>query len=77
MGALLSNGYDEITAIERDPEYAAIARARVAWWQDAIERYGTRDPGEILKAAAKTKPPAPKDDAGAQQPLFEAREGVI
>lgn len=36
IGAMLA-GWDEVVAVEREPEYVAIAEARMAWWEEHKE----------------------------------------
>lgn len=55
IGALLA-GWRNVIGIERDPEYAEIATARIAWWQDAARTTGLSDPKGILNAMRKRKP---------------------
>jgi hypothetical protein len=50
-GALLSGGWEHITGIEREQEYVALARARIAWWQRQQLRLQTSDPETILEQA--------------------------
>jgi hypothetical protein len=51
VGALLSGGWEHITGIEREQEYAEISRARVAWWERQKNRLQTNDPETILEKA--------------------------
>lgn len=57
IGALLA-GWRNVVGVEREPEYADIAEARLAWWQRAYAETGLTDPKEIL-AAMKRRKPAP------------------
>jgi hypothetical protein len=71
IGALLA-GWDDVTGIEREAEYVAIARARVAWWA----QFATYDAARKAHEKAKREPiilPAPvvSDDKPTQIALFE------
>jgi len=57
IGAIIA-GFEEVVTIEQDPEYVAVAAARLAWWQEQtkwLEPNTQPDPAAIL-AAARTKP---------------------
>jgi DNA modification methylase len=72
IGALLA-GWDDVTGIEREAEYVAIARARVGWWA----QFGTYDAARAAyEKERKARPvviPAPvvAEDKPAQMALFE------
>jgi len=55
IGAFLA-GWRNITGIELEQEYVDIARARIKWWQDAMESTQLTEPKEILKAMKNRKP---------------------
>ena len=52
-------------AIEREPEYAAIARARIEWWARETARKPGRSAAQILGDAPRPKRP----QAGAEGPV--------
>lgn len=54
IGALLA-GWDEATGIEQDPDYNAVARARLEWWAAQSARLGTRESAEILRRTERTR----------------------
>ena len=63
IGALQA-GWDEVTGIEREAEYAAIAEARLSHWIDT-GREETKKPAQISEA--KKKPATGKRDAEKSQ----------
>jgi len=46
-------GWRNVVGIERSEEYAAIAKARIAWWRDAMSQTGRTDPREVLAVMHK------------------------
>jgi len=46
IGAILA-GWQNVIAIEREPEYCQIAAARLAWWSKWMQLTGKTDPVEI------------------------------
>lgn len=65
IGALLA-GWRNVIGIDIMPEYVDIAKARIKWWQDAMQSTGLDDPKAILKAMKKRKP----------APLFDLAEAA-
>jgi len=59
IGAMLA-GWEEIVAIELDPEYVAIGKARLAWWEAKMKETRSTQPDAILKTCSKPTRPAPK-----------------
>jgi site-specific DNA-methyltransferase (adenine-specific) len=75
IGALLA-GWDVVTGIEREAEYAELARARVGWWA----QFATYDEARAADEKARRAKPAPiplpvpvvvEDEKPAQMALFE------
>ena len=63
IGAILSGGWAEIHAIEREQEYCEIAAARIAWWTKWSTLTTLTDPAEIrtLAQAAEATEQAAQD----------------
>jgi hypothetical protein len=53
IGAMLA-GWEEIVGIEKNPDYAAIAKARLDWWERQMKVTGSTDPGVIQRSCGKT-----------------------
>jgi DNA modification methylase len=72
IGALLA-GWDDVTGIEREAEYVAIARARVAWWAQFATYDAARSAYERERKARTVIIPAPVvvEDKPTQIALFE------
>lgn len=60
IGALLA-GWDEVVGIEMEPEYVAIAEARLAYWTQK---------GSLQKDKPTQREATAKAEEGAQEPLF-------
>lgn len=58
-------GWEEVVGVELEAEYVAIAKSRIAWWQNAM-RYGQTDPAKILANA----PDGPNEAGDVQLDLF-------
>ena len=63
IGAMLA-GWDEVTGIERESEYVAIAEARLRWWA----QHASYD--DARKAWARRNPARTKADDNEQLNLF-------
>lgn len=70
IGAMLA-GWEEITAIELDPEYAELGRERFEWWRAKVLETGLTDPSAILKSCGKQRNPKERAGVEAQTSLFE------
>ena len=73
IGALLA-GWDVVTGIEREAEYAELARARVGWWA----QFSTYDEARKAYEQGRKAQPAPVvDEKPAMLPMFtlDALEG--
>lgn len=69
IGAMLA-GWDEIVAVEMEPEYVEIAQARVAWWQNIYEKLGAQGVKDILEKFAKEEPEEVREAKKKQMDLF-------
>ena len=67
IGAILA-GWQNIEAIEREPEYHAISEARVKWWLEWQHNTQSSDPATIRKLA--TKAPQPNANGEVQLTMF-------
>ena len=55
IGAILSDGWEEIVGIDSNTEYCALAESRARFWHGWHERIGSAEPKAILKAYHKAK----------------------
>lgn len=69
IGAMLA-GWDEIVAVEMEPEYVEIAQERVAWWQNIYEKLGAQGVKDILEKFAKEEPEEVREAKKKQMDLF-------
>lgn len=71
IGALLSGGFEEIVGIEREPEYVEIARRRIAYWQDRMDRGLADVKPKIVRTPLTEQPPDPEPHGPEQGTLFD------
>lgn len=57
-------GWRDIVAVEMSPQWAEVARRRVAWWQEKIEAGSRGEALEILRDWGTAPGPAPREDDG-------------
>ena len=53
IGAILSDGFEEIVGIDSNAEYCALAESRARFWHGWHERTGSAEPKRVLAAARK------------------------
>lgn len=68
--AAMIAGWRRIVAVEMSPQWAEVARRRVAWWRPVIENGARGEALEILREWGTTRGPAP-EEPDPQLGLFE------
>ena len=74
IGAMLA-GWDEVVGVEMSPEYVAIARARLVWWEKIKDQIRSNDIRKILAFAKSNKVGGSRDEAMDGLPLFPGGTG--